>query len=167
MMANDRPEGLVGLILCATFIKNPFIRFTSWMRIFSAGPIYRLWPALIKLRAKAGGKDFRDIAGLALEAIELVGPDVIAHRVKSILSVDVENELQSCPYPILYLMAGRDGLIRGHNFNKIKSANKNVELAVIDTLHFVLQLEPEKASEILVEFMDRTIKETNNITKND
>jgi hypothetical protein len=56
-------------------------------------------------------------------------------------------------------MAGRDKLIRGHNFKKIKTVKEDVEMAVIDTLHFVLQLEPERASEILVEFMDRIIKE--------
>ncbi|MFC1839915.1 alpha/beta fold hydrolase [Thermodesulfobacteriota bacterium] len=163
MIANERPEGLMGLILCATFIKNPFVPFTSWMKIFSVGPIYRLWPALIDLRARIGGRDFRGIADLALEAIELVNPDVIAHRVKSILSVNVENELRSCPYPVLYLMAGRDKLVRKHNFKKIKSVNEDIELAIIDTLHFVLQLEPQKASEILVEYMDKIMKEKGEI----
>ena len=159
MLTGDRPEGLMGLILCATFIKNPFIPYTSWMKIFSVSPVYRLWPPLISLRARIGGREFRGISDLALQAIESVSPNVIARRVKSILSVNVENELRSCPYPVLYLMAGRDKLIRGHNFKKIKSIKEDIELAIIDTLHFVLQLEPQKASEILVDFMDRTIKE--------
>jgi pimeloyl-ACP methyl ester carboxylesterase len=160
MIANDRPEGLMGLILCATFIKNPFIPFTSWMKIFSVSPIYRLWPVLIELRARIGGRDFRGIADLALEAIESVSPDVIAHRVKSILSVNVENELRSCPCPVLYLMAGRDKLILGHNYKGIKAIRKDVNLSVIDTRHFVLQLEPQKSSKALVLFMEGVMGKT-------
>ena len=158
MIANERPEGLQGLILCATFIKNPFIILPSWMKKFSIGPIYRFWPLLISLRARIGGEHFREIAEPALEAIKSVNPDVISHRVKSILSVNVEKELRSCQYPILYLIAGRDKLIRKHNFKKINSVNENIELAGIDTAHFVLQAEPRKSSEILIEFMDRIMK---------
>jgi hypothetical protein len=110
------------------------------------------------LRARVRGEHFREIAELAIKAVKSVSPDVISHRVKSILSVNVEEELRSCNYPVLYLMAGKDKLIRKHNFKKIKSVNDNIELAVIDTAHFVLQLEPRKSSEILVEFMDMIIK---------
>ena len=154
MIAHDNPEGLMGLILCATFIKNPFILLPSWMKIVSAGFIYRLWPFLISFRAKIGGTRYREIAGIALNAIKSVSPDVIAHRVKSILSVNVESELEECSCPVLYLMAGRDNLIKRHNYDGINNLKRDVELAVVDTFHFVLQLEPEKSGEVLLKFMD-------------
>lgn len=157
IIADDRPEGLMGIMLCATFIKNPFISLQSWMKIFSIAPIYRLWPLLISLRARIGGENFRDIAELALGAIKSVNPDVISHRVKSILSVNVENEFKECPYPVLYLMAGGDNLIKRHNYKGIKALKKDVKLAVVDTLHFVLQLEPEKSGRVLTEFMDNVM----------
>ncbi len=157
MIASERPKGLMGLILCASFIKKPFILLPSWMKVISIGPIYRLWPAFIDLRARIGGAQFREVADLALTAIRSVSPDIIAHRVRSILSVNVESELEECPYPVLYLMAGRDNLIKRHNYKGIKTLKKDVELAVVDTRHFMLQLEPEKSGEVLLKFMDNVM----------
>lgn len=157
MIAHGRPEGIRGLILCATFIRNPFILLPSWIKFMSVSPIYRLWPALISMRAALAGKRSKPIADLALKAIKSVSAAVIAHRVKSILSVNVEDELRLCDLPTLYLMAGKDNLIRKHNYLRIKDVKKDIRLKTIDTQHFILQLEPERSSEILMEFMDRTI----------
>jgi len=163
MIAHERPKGFMGLILCATFIKSPFMFLPSWMKVFSISPIYRLWPAFINLRTTMAGDNFREIVDLAITTIRTVSPAVIAHRVKSILSVNVENELSSCPYPALYLMAGRDSLIRRHNYKRIKAIKNDVKLAIIDTLHFVLQLEPEKSSEVLVSFMENVMDKSGEI----
>jgi len=160
MISYEKPEGLKGLILCATFIRNPFILLPSWMRFISVSPVYRLWPALIGVRAGLSVEKFAPIAGLALKAIRSVNPSVIAHRVKSILSVNVERELSLCTCPVLYLMAGKDRLIRKHNYRRIKAVKNDVKLETIDTQHFILQLEPGRSSEILVDFMDSVIAET-------
>ena len=158
MAAGDRPEGLKGLILCATFIKNPFRLIPSWMSIISVSPIYRLWPLLIRIRAMYGGDKFNGLAGMAIKAIKTVKPDVIAGRVKSILKVNVEKELRSCDVPILYIMGAEDRLIKKHNFEKIKKIRHNVLLKKIKTRHFILQIEPLKAAKELVEFMDKAVK---------
>lgn len=159
MISCEKPEGLMGLILCATFIKNPFHLLPPWIKSLSISPIYRLWPPLIRLRAALRGDDVRSVARLALKAIRSVNPSVIAHRVKSILSVNVEKELRLCTLPTLYLMAGRDSLIRGHNYRGIKAIKDDVKLRPIATQHFILQMEPERSSEILVDFMDSVIAE--------
>ncbi len=160
MISHEKPMGLRGLILCATFFKNPFFLLPSWIKFLSVSPIYRLWPLLIRLRTTLWGSDFRATADLALKAIKSVSPAVIAHRVKSILSVNVENELRLCPFPTLYLRAERDRLVRRHNYRKVKSVKNDVKLKTIDTQHFILQMEPKRSSEILVEFMDSVIAKT-------
>lgn len=166
MIAHEKPRGLSGLILCATFVRNPFFLLPSWMRFLSVSPIFRLWPDLITLRARLAGENFRPIADLALKAIRSVIPGVIAHRVKSILSVNVEKELESCNCPALYLMAGKDKLIRSHNYRRIKTLKKDVGLETIDTQHFILQLEPERSGKLIVEFMDSVIGETEKLKVN-
>lgn len=158
MIAMERSDGLKGLILCATFVKNPFFLLPSWMKFLSIGPIYRLWPSLIKIRTAVAGENYRPVAHMALAAIRSVDPAVIAHRVKSILSVNAEKELRLCSCPILYLMGKRDKLIKRHNYRRIKAVKNEVKLKTIDTGHFILQLEPERSSEILVEFMDSVKK---------
>ena len=154
MISYENPKGLKGLVLCASFIKNPFILLPSWIKFLSFGPIYRLWPALISIRAALAGGRFRPIADLALNAIRSVSPSVIACRVKEILSANVERELRLCKCPVLYLMAEKDLLIRSHNYEIIKAMKKDVKLEKIDTQHFILQMEPERSSKILVDFMD-------------
>jgi pimeloyl-ACP methyl ester carboxylesterase len=158
MIAAERPEGLKGLILCATFIRNPFRFIPSWASIFSVSCIYRLWPLLIRIRTICAGNQIKEFARMAIEVIKTVRPDVIAGRVKSVFRVDVEKELRSCALPILYLMGAEDRLIKKHNFEKIKKVRHDVLLKEIKTRHFILQLEPMKASKELVEFMDKAVK---------
>ena len=158
MIASEKPEGLKGLILCATFVGNPFRFIPSWISIISVSPIYRLWPLLIRIKAMYRGDKINGLARMAIKAIKTVKPDVIAGRVKSILKVNVEKELRSCDLPILYIMGAEDRLIKKHNFDKIKKVRHDVLLKEIKTRHFILQLEPMKASKELVEFMDKAVK---------
>lgn len=160
MIAHERPEGLLGLILCATFISNPFFLLPSWMRFLSVSPLFRLWPALINIRVALAGDAFRPTADLALKAIRSVNPKVIAHRVKSILTVNVEKELGRCTFPTLYLMGERDTLINKRNYRRIKAVKNDIKLETINTQHFILQLEPERSSELIEEFMGSVIAET-------
>jgi pimeloyl-[acyl-carrier protein] methyl ester esterase len=152
-VSHNGPEGLRGIVLCATFVRNPFIIIPSWLKILSVTPLYMLWPLLLKIRALYASEKYREIANLGINAVKTVDPNVIAKRVKEILSVNVENDLRSCDVPILYIMGTRDHLIRRHNFRRIQKIKNNIQLAEINTLHFVLQLEPRKSADILMEFM--------------
>ncbi|MFC1829613.1 alpha/beta fold hydrolase, partial [Thermodesulfobacteriota bacterium] len=87
MVAAERPAGLQGVILCASFLKNPFRRVPSWMSRLSVSPIYRLWPVTIQLRAILGRRKEKELADMALKAVRSVEPAVVSERVKSILSV--------------------------------------------------------------------------------
>jgi len=95
---------------------------------------------------------------MAIKAIKTVKPDVIEGRVNSILKVNVEKELRSFDVPILYIMGTEDHLIKKHNLDKINKVRHDVLLKEIKTRHFILQLEPMKASKELVEFMDKAVK---------
>ncbi|HJX34035.1 MAG TPA: alpha/beta hydrolase [Desulfatiglandales bacterium] len=158
MIAGQRPERLKGLILCATFIRNPFRFVPSWISFISIGYIYRLWPLLIRIRTVYQRDQIKKLARMAIEVIKTVKPEVIAGRVKSIFRVDVEKELRSCDLPILYIMGDEDRLIRKHNFEKIKKIRHDIILKVIKTRHFILQLEPMEAAKELIEFMDKAVK---------
>ena len=104
------------------------------------------------------GDKINGLARIAIKAIKTVKPDVIEGRIKSILKVNVEKELRSFDVPILYIMGAEDHLIKKHNFDKIKKVRHDVLLKEIKTRHFVLQLEPMKASKALVEFIDKAVK---------
>jgi pimeloyl-ACP methyl ester carboxylesterase len=158
MISGQRPERLKGLILCATFITNPFRFIPSWMHIISVGPIYRLWPLLIRIRTVHETDQVKELANMAISVIKTVNPNVIAGRIKSIFQVDVEEELLSFDLPILYIMGDKDRLIRKHNFEKIKRIRPDILLNVVKTQHCILQREPMDAVNVLIEFMETVVK---------
>lgn len=159
--ASEKLKGLKGIILCASFVKNPFRLIPSWLSIFSISPIYKLWPATIKLRSKFRKVKHKELVKMALDAIKSVRPNVIAARVKAILEVDVEQELLKSDIPILYLVSRKDHLIKKHNIAGIKRIKSDLIVAEIDTEHFILQLEPEKSA-VEVEKFIKSICQTSN-----
>jgi pimeloyl-ACP methyl ester carboxylesterase len=161
MAAAGRPKGLAGLILCASFVKKPFKLIPSWMRLFSVGPIYQLWPASIKIRAMLGRGRYGELVENALDAIKAVRPNVIAERVKAILTVDVEQDFVRVDVPILYLTSRKDHLIKKYNLAGMKTLKPNLTVAEIDTQHFVLQLEPKKSAVKIERFMETISSRSN------
>jgi pimeloyl-[acyl-carrier protein] methyl ester esterase len=161
MAAAEKPKGLCGLILCASFVKKPFKFIPSWIRLFSVGPIYQLWPASIRLRAMLKGEKYSGLVQNALDAIKSVGTNVIAERVKAIMSVDVEQDFVRVDVPIIYLASRKDHLIKKHNVAGMKTLKPNLTVAEIDTQHFVLQLEPKKSAVEIVSFIERISSPSN------
>lgn len=153
MIAGQRPKRLIGLILCATFAKNPFRFLPSWAGYFSISPIYLLWPATIKLRSMFSKGKYEELVQMALEAIKSVKPEVISARVKAIFNVNVESELAKINVPILYMKSRKDYLIKKYNAEGIKRVKRDMEVIEIDTQHFQLQLEPEKAANEIIKFI--------------
>jgi len=155
MTAGERPPGLKGVILCASFIKKPFRWVPSWTSRLSISPLYRLWPVTIQLRAVLGRRKEKELADMALKAVRSVAPAVISERVKTILSVNVEAELKKCDVPLLYLAGAKDRLIKTHNIESITKVKKDVQISIIDTRHFILQMEPEWATKEIIAFLEK------------
>jgi pimeloyl-ACP methyl ester carboxylesterase len=154
MAAAGKPKGLRGLILCASFVKKPFKLIPSWARLFSVGPIFQLWPASIKLRAMLRRGRYGELVENALDVIKTVRPNVIAERVKAIMTVDAEQDFVRVDVPILYLSSRKDHLIKKHNVAGMKTIKPNLTVVEIDTQHFLLQLEPKKSAGQIERFME-------------
>jgi pimeloyl-ACP methyl ester carboxylesterase len=154
LLAAGRPAGLQGVILCATFVKKPFRTLPAWLAALCIGPIFRLWPTLLTLRSMPMRGELQALLPLALAAIRSVRPEVVAARVRALLRVDVRAQLRDVPVPLLYLQALRDPLIRKHNAEEIKMIRPDVNLAQIDTRHFLLQLEPDRAAAAIAAFFE-------------
>ena len=161
MIAAEKPNGLLGLILCATFAKNPFKLIPSWIRFLSIGPIYSLWPTTIKLRAICGGGRFKSFMNMALDAIKPVHPSAISARVKAILKVNVRFLFEKLDVPVLYLVSINDHLIKKHNVTDLKAIKPDLEVAELNTKHFLLQMEPERSAERITDFIKRIVKPSN------
>jgi len=164
MVAGEKPRGLKGIILCASFVRNPFKLIPSWFSLLSISPIYKLWPATIKLRTIFGNGKYRRLADMALDSIKSVKPNVIARRVKAILNVNVEKDLAKIDVPMLYLASQKDHLIKKHNVVGIKKIRRELIVTEINTQHFILQLEPKKSADE-IEIFIKTISQPANTYK--
>jgi pimeloyl-ACP methyl ester carboxylesterase len=82
----------------------------------------------------------------------LVGPDVIATRVRAVFRVDASDALAACPVPILYLRGTRDILVPAWNLRAIQRIRPDVQVVTIGRSHMLLQKHPVRAAEAIASF---------------
>ena len=86
MLAAESPAGLKGVVLCASFVRKPFRTLPAWLGMLCIGPIFRLWPAVLRLRSLPIRGELRALLPLALAAIRSVRPEVVASRVRALMT---------------------------------------------------------------------------------
>jgi pimeloyl-[acyl-carrier protein] methyl ester esterase len=142
-LAADRPAGLIGVVLVATFVRPPA---PGWLRWLPWDALFRFRTPLYVLRALlTGSQDAAEILRRTNLVIRNVHPRVLAGRVRSVLTVDARSWLRSCPVPILYLMGSRDRLVRRYCLDEILTHRSDVIQRCVPTPHFLLQLAPTEA----------------------
>lgn len=109
-IAANPPQGLVGLILCATFAKNPFPRL-GWARPLAAFFPLKALPRWVRAPLMWGSFSARRAPAGLERAIAGVSAAVIRHRIAALLSVDESGSLGRIPLPALVLKARRDRVI--------------------------------------------------------
>ena len=152
-LAAARPPELVGVILCATFVRRPIRGVPPAARVLVTAGGARLWPLLLRLRSPFVPREYRWLVASALAAVRSVAPAVVAARIRALLAVNAEEDLRRCEVPLLYLQAAADHLIRAHNLDRIRRIRPDVQVARIDTMHFLLQLEPRQAAAAIAGFL--------------
>jgi pimeloyl-ACP methyl ester carboxylesterase len=153
MAAEACPPGLVGVILCATFIRNP-----AWMPVPGLSHLCRsflFWPyrPCANIKAWICGYATPELTAVRKQAMADIRPAVIAHRVRSAIEVDVTPQLRSCPVPILYLRGRRDFVVVKRNMRDVQRALPSVKVAEFDCGHLVLQTMPKESADAIVSFI--------------
>lgn len=152
-VAAEAPAGLCGVVLCASFVTSPtpwYIRW--WPSLFSA----RVVKTLVKLEGWASrpmlGRCKFEMKALNRDARHQVCPEVIAHRVRSTMTVDVRQELQNLSVPLLYLAGRWDLVVPKRSRTQIQRLRPDTELQVIDGPHALLQARPDLAWTAIMEW---------------
>jgi pimeloyl-[acyl-carrier protein] methyl ester esterase len=148
------PQGLIGVILCASFIGNPHPYIPGFFATMVRAPLLWMFPAFAQFKALLGGCSTPELRGLTSEALSKVKPAVLAHRIRSVLRVNVSAALQACPVPILYLRGTRDFVVPHWNLSRIHKARPNVHAEHLCAPHMVLQTCPEEAPRCIVSFIN-------------
>lgn len=150
---------LAGIVLVASFARNPLPRLGPWLRPFVGSWCFRFAPPRWIVRRFLAGPDAPDdLVGEFQAAVRTVSPAVMAKRARGILSVDVRNLLPQIRVPVLLLSAARDRLVSVKSGDDFHVLRERFECVSIDAPHLILQLQPVIASQGIEEFLQRISK---------
>jgi pimeloyl-[acyl-carrier protein] methyl ester esterase len=158
LAAAERPVGLAGVILAASFARCPVPQWFALSRSLVRAPLVRWSPWSLVARVLLG----RDLKSSALStelhhAVSTVSPAVLASRIREVLSVDVTQQLSRISVALLYIRAKRDILVRRSALKLIQRGGANVRVVSIDAPHMVLQAAAREASDEIAQFAAQAV----------
>jgi pimeloyl-ACP methyl ester carboxylesterase len=151
LLAARSDPRLRGLVLCNTFVCSPAwsgFRHLPWPRLFQR-PVPKVNAGLFLVGLDQVGLWADPIAA----ANAPVRPDVLAARMRSVLTVDVRDELAKVKVPVLALRGARDRLIGAASARRMLAAKPDMEVATVDGPHLLLQVEPTASWRAVLPFI--------------
>jgi pimeloyl-ACP methyl ester carboxylesterase len=153
-VAADPPPGLVALILCGTFAKNPF----PWLwavRALAVRVPFKSLPRWLRAPLLWGSGDPRRAPPRAERASAVVGKAVIRRRLHEVLTVDVTACLADITLPTLILGATRDRIVPRSAARLLVQRTRHAEVAEVDGPHLLLQSRPVESAAAVLRFLGR------------
>ena len=151
-LAAEAPSGLVGLILCASFVANP----TLWLRPLRAlvpiAPV-ALLARVVGPRSLMGRFQTAALRELLRNALRRVPSTVLRARILATLDVDVSAELARVRVPTCYLRATEDRLLGAAAAEGYLHSARNGKVVDVVGPHCLLQCVPRAATKAIGEFV--------------
>jgi pimeloyl-ACP methyl ester carboxylesterase len=151
-IASLAPPGLVGLIFCATFARNP----SPWLKALKP-LVRRISIKSIPRWARAPlmwGRVHPKAAPAQVDrAVAGVADEVLRHRLVSVLEADESQRLKALNLPVLILEARRDLLLPRRAARLLAQSLPQANHRVIDGPHLLLQSRPEECAAAVKDFM--------------
>ena len=141
-VAAQKPAGLKGVILCATFVSCPYAWIPRWATWLVPSSIFGASPLIAKISAYFGAY----YSATLYRALASVKSSVFAHRIREVIEVNVSKELAECQLPILYLQGKRDFVVPKSNLKRIIALKPSVQYIQLEASHMVLQNQPQSAA---------------------
>lgn len=155
-LAANPPANLVGLVICAGYIRSPIRGLLRLVLSAMAGLLLRLpLPGFAIRRLLAGLSAPPGLVEGVRNAISSVSPGVLASRLRSVLACDVTTYAARIAVPVLYLQASQDRLVGASASHAIRRVRPGVELAIIAGPHLIVQREPLAAANAILPFLER------------
>lgn len=155
-LAAERPTGLAGLILCATFARCPSAWLARVRGVLGWLPPLPPPRALMRHLLCNGGQASADTLATLQSAVVSLTPSVLLARLREVAAVDVMQTLQQVDVPMLYLRARQDRLVSAQSFEEIRRLKPDLHLAEFEAPHLLLQTAAPLASEAVRGFMHAT-----------
>ncbi|MES2950671.1 MAG: alpha/beta hydrolase [Pseudomonadota bacterium] len=146
------PPGLIGVVLCCTFLRNPRPQLAVFGGLLKfaplkAAPIAAMVPVLLGRYSTAA---LRTALSNALAQVSTV---TLQARLRAVLQVDVRAHLAAAKIPVLYLRAKQDYLLPARATAEVQASLPSVEMQSIAGPHLLLQACPVPAAAAVSRFM--------------
>jgi pimeloyl-ACP methyl ester carboxylesterase len=152
----DPPAGLIGIILCVTFAKNPYPSL-GWARPLAARLPIKSLPRWVRAPFTWGAKDAKRAPVRSERAIAAVDAAVVRHRIAALLAVDETAALARIKLPILVLCATGDHVISSAATRHILRTQPRARQIEIAGPHLLLQTRAEECASAVMRFMQSLV----------
>jgi pimeloyl-[acyl-carrier protein] methyl ester esterase len=159
-IAASNPPGLIGLILCVTFARNPHPLLPLVTSILKPLPAWRL-PRFIQEPNIFGRFNSPYLRAKLDEVRNRVSQKTLKARLEAVASIDVSEDLRRVTVPILYLRATGDRVVSHASCDYIRKIHPGIEIAELDAPHLLLQTVPQAAKIAIGNFVANRIKSLN------
>ena len=154
LVAGMRPTGLRGLILCATFVRNPRPLVRGLSPLTHLLPMSRSW-ARLSMPWLLGLNVPRPLRELYVRSVGGMPSRIMQSRLRSVLDIDVSGALARIDVPLLYLRATRDRLVPRSAGEWIRCQHPGTHVVDIDAPHGMLQAAPSACAAEIEDFVAR------------
>lgn len=151
-IAASRPAGLVGVILCASFVSNPRPRMATFRHFIGLLPV-KATPLAILTAALLGRFTTSPLRSALAKAMTQVSSDALRARLQAVLSVDVSAHLKTIDVPVLYLLAKHDRVVPRDALEHLVRLHPATQVEPIEAPHFLLQAAPTEAATAVHRFL--------------
>jgi pimeloyl-ACP methyl ester carboxylesterase len=151
-LAAEGPRGLLGCMLCASFIVNPRLLLRLALPFMDLVPLQQV-PSRISDFLVMGRFATPALRQLQLDARRSVSLSTLLARLKAVARVNVRDALKDVKLPTLYLRATEDRLVphsAAELYLRYAHAGRVVDL---EGPHFLLQARPKPAADAIRAFL--------------
>ena len=152
-IAESPPTGLLGIVLCVTFARNPLGRLGGLARMLAMPHLLALLPRSLLRRQLLGGEGSPDLLALLDTVLGRTPAVVLAARIRTLTRVDATPSLRACRLPMLVLSARSDAVVRRHCTRHLLKYAPTAEWVEFPGPHLLLQTQPEAAASSILAFM--------------
>lgn len=152
-IAASRPPGLLGLILCCSFVRSPRPSLAVLRPLLSIVPLAALPLRLLSFFV-LGRFSSPALRRSLAEVLTQVSPSALRARAQAALSVDVSASLAQVAVPVLYLRATEDRVVPRSASQSVVALVPATAVVALPAPHFLLQVLPSQAASLVREFME-------------
>lgn len=154
-LAASKPLGLIGVVLCCTFVRNPF----PWLRHFR-GMVMRLpmtfrpvWLLSPWLFGRFATPSLRHALQDALAELSTCS---LRARLAAVLDVDYSHKVSQIDVPMIYLQATDDRIVPRSAARHLQALAPHMKVQALNGPHLLLQAKAVEAAATIDDFV-RTV----------